>query len=71
LNQLENALLGKFKQEVSHSLKLENNGFILQPLADLYETRGEYFSVLLGENGDPRFAKKMKASMGSFLIKRF
>lgn len=71
LNQLEDELLAKLKQEVSHSLNIESHGFILQPLADLYETQGAYFSVLLGENGDPRFTKKMKAEMGSFLIRRF
>jgi len=71
LNQLEDELLAKLKQEVSHSLKMDGNGFILQPLADHYETQGEYFSVLLGENGDPRFTKKMKAEMGSFLRSRF
>ncbi len=71
LNQLEDELLAKLKEKVIYSLNIERGDIILQPLADFYEMQGEYFSVLLGENGDPRFAKKMKAGMGAVLIRRF
>jgi AcrR family transcriptional regulator len=71
LNQLEDDLLAKLKEKVIHSFKTDSNEILIQPLADLYETEGEYFSVLLGEKGDPSFAKKMKTEMSSTLMTRF
>ena len=71
LNQLENELLTKMKEEVIQSLSIEINKHLVQILADHYEAQGEYLRVLLGENGDPHFARKLKAEMGSALMRRF
>jgi AcrR family transcriptional regulator len=71
LNQLEDELVAKMKEVVIHSLKTESNDNFVQIVADLYEAQGEYLSVLLGEHGDPHFAKKIKAKMGSALMDRF
>ena len=40
----------------------------LQPLADLYTEKGEYLSVLLGENGDPSFQYKYKRAAKNILL---
>ncbi len=71
LNQLEEELLAKMKAEVIRSLSIETKNNLAQIVADLYETQDEYLHVLLGEHGDPHFAKKMKAEMGSALKRRF
>lgn len=71
LNQLEDEVLTKMKAEVLQSLSIQSNDNLVQILADRYEAQGEYLRVLLGENGNPRFAKKMKAEMGSALTRRF
>ena len=71
LNQLEDEVVAKMKAEVIQSLGVENNDNLVQILADRYAAQGEYLRVLLGENGDPRFAKKIKAVMSSALINRF
>ncbi len=71
LNQLENSLLAYIKEKVVNSLAGDRYDDIPQELADLYESRGNYLSVLLGENGDPNFSKKLKAVMGSTLVYPF
>ena len=40
----------------------------LRPLADLYTEKGEYLSVLLGENGDPAFQYKYKRAAKDILL---
>jgi AcrR family transcriptional regulator len=71
LNQLEAALLANIREKVTKSLDVDQNDDILQTLATLYESKGKYLSVLLGENGDPYFSKKLKAVMHPVLIKTF
>ena len=71
LNQLEDEVLAKMKAEVLQSLSIQSNNNLVQILADHYEAQGEYLRVLLGENGNPHFAKKVKAEMGSALTTRF
>ena len=64
LNQLEDALLEYLKEQVLSSLENGlNDDDIIQKLANVYETKGDYWGTLLGENGDPYFAQKMKAIM--------
>jgi len=48
----------------------QNEEFI-KGLADLYESKGKYLSVLLGENGDPFYANKLKAVMRPVLLEMF
>lgn len=71
LNQLEDQLLAKIKNEVIQSLYIESNINIVQIVADLYSAQGKYLSVLLGERGDPYFTNKVKAEMGSALMRHF
>ena len=40
----------------------------LRPLSDLYTEKGEYLSVLLGENGDPSFQYKYKRAAKNILL---
>lgn len=71
LNQLEDEVLAKLKAEVLQSLSIQSDNNLVQILADRYEEQGEYLRVLLGENGNPHFAKKMKAEMSFALTRRF
>ena len=71
LNQLEEALLNYLKEQVLSSLENGLSDDIIQKLANVYETKGDYWGTLLGENGDPYFAQKMKAIMRPALINAF
>jgi AcrR family transcriptional regulator len=71
LNQLEEALLTHIKEKVVKSLAVIQDEDFICRLADLYESQGKYLSVLLGENGDPNFTKKLKAVMRPALLGSF
>ena len=61
LNQLEEALLEYLKEQALNSLENGLNDDIIPKLANVFEAKGDYLGILLGENGDPYFAQKMKA----------
>lgn len=61
LNQLEESLLEYIKVNVINRLDGELSVDLAQNIANIYDEKGEYLSVLLGENGDPNFLKKVKA----------
>ena len=63
LNQLEDALLEHIEKSVLARLDGELSDDLVQHIANIYDEKGEYLSVLLGENGDPNFVNKIKAIM--------
>ncbi len=74
LAYFEDTLLGYIKENVVNSLSSVEDIALIQRVADMYNAKGEYLSVLLSENGDPYFAKKFKDAMkpaiySSFTIK--
>jgi AcrR family transcriptional regulator len=71
LNQLEDTLLEYLKEQILDSLDGGLNDDIIQKLADVYESKGDYLGILLGENGDPNFVKKLKTVMRSTLVGTF
>jgi len=71
LNQLEELIIRDIKDKVLDSLKIDQNEDVLRGLADVYESKGKYLSVLLGENGDPNFIRKLKAVMRPSLMNVF
>ena len=71
LNQLEDALLAYIKMNVIKNLDAGLNDDFTQNIANIYEEKGNYLSVLLGENGDPQFVQKMKMIMRPVLSKTF
>jgi AcrR family transcriptional regulator len=71
LNQFEDTLLEYLKEQILDSLDGGPNDDIIQKLADVYESKGDYLGILLGENGDPNFVKKLKTVMRSTLVGTF
>lgn len=71
LSQLEESLLEYMKESVIKSLEMGQQDDLTQRLADLYEVKGNYLSVLLGENGDPFFVNKLKSVMRPALMDAF
>lgn len=61
LNHIENALIpeeNELPPTTAQGMELS-----LDVIINLYEQNSKYYSVLLGDNGDPAFAKKLKASV--------
>ena len=71
LNQLENTLLAYIKMNIIKNLEAGLNDDFTQNIANIYEEKGNYLSVLLGENGDPQFVQKLKAIMRPVLTNTF
>ena len=71
LNQLEESLLVDLMEKALNSIKGEQNEDVLKGLAEVYESKGKYLSVLLGENGDPNYSKKLKGIMRPMLTTTF
>jgi hypothetical protein len=62
LEQIEEALIPKINELPPISLPNENMGMPLDMFMSLYEQNSKFYSVLLGDKGDPAFASKLKNS---------
>jgi AcrR family transcriptional regulator len=71
LEQLETELILYITENIHESLESPYNEDIIQKIAILYEDKGEYLSVLLGNNGDPNFIQKFKNALRPTLFKSF
>lgn len=65
LNYLENSLIEYLKNNIISRNSIDN--YILENIPKLYEEKGEYFSVLLGSNGDASFQSKLKNTIKPFI----
>jgi len=64
LDRLEDSLLEEISEQIINHIENDlNDKDAIRLLATLYQQKGEYLSVLLSENGDPRFVKKIKDVM--------
>ena len=71
LNQLEDSLLVYIEKNVLEKLDNVLNDDLVENIANVYDVKGEYLSVLLGENGDPLFLNKIKGVMRPVLTDTF
>ncbi|MEV2911209.1 TetR/AcrR family transcriptional regulator [Paenibacillus larvae] len=71
LDQLEIELINYLKESVQGSLVTKQNKDVIKILATMYESKGEYLSVLLGENGNPKFNQKLKDSLRPMIFEAF
>lgn len=62
LEQIEDALIPKIHELPPISIPSQSIGMPLDMFMTLYEQNSKYYSVLLGDNGDPAFASKLKNS---------
>jgi AcrR family transcriptional regulator len=69
LDQIENALIPKQINELPPaSIDLDGIGLPMDLFLKLYEENGKYYSVLLGEKGDPAFASRLKEAVKPILL---
>lgn len=68
LNQIEQSLMPTL-DELPPTTKLNHNmGIPFDMFLKLYEQNFKYYSVLLGDNGDPAFASKIKSSIKPLIM---
>jgi len=71
LEKIENSLIPTLS-ELPPILKLTGTlGMPLDAFFELYEQNNKYYSVLLGEKGDPAFASKLKNSIKPMIMQVF
>ena len=76
LEAIEEELLDYVRRKLTEELpaslaksfpKIRLDAETLAPLSDMYNKRGEYFSILTGEKGDPYFQYKYKQTVKKLL----
>jgi AcrR family transcriptional regulator len=71
LGQIENSLIPALGELPPLSTPGGSFGMPLELFFELYEQRKKYYNVLLGENGDPGFAGRLKNSIKQIVMKSF
>ena len=71
LEQIEQSLIPALDELPPFTMPNHNMGMPLDRFLKLYEQNSKYYSVLLGDNGDPAFASKLKNSTKPMLKQAF
>lgn len=71
LEYVENSLIPTIHELPPISIGSEMRGMPMNSFFELYEKNNKYFSVLLGDNGDPAFASKLKNSIKPLIAQEF
>jgi AcrR family transcriptional regulator len=71
LDYLEDTLLSEIKEVIVNSFASPFDSREIHKIAELYDEKGEYLSILLSEKGDPYFVKKFKDIMKPVLYANF
>jgi len=71
LNQIEESLIPTLDELPPITMADKNIGMPIDIFMKLYEQNSKYYSVLLGDNGDPAFASKLKNSTKPILKQVF
>ena len=69
LEYIESSLIPTIHELPPISIGSGMHGMPMNTFFELYEKNNKYFSVLLGDNGDPAFASKLKNSIKPLIIK--
>jgi len=71
LESIENSLIPTIDELPPFSTPTGTLGMPLDMFLKLYEQNSKYYSVLLGDNGDPAFASKLKNSIKPAIMQMF
>lgn len=71
LENIENSLIPTMNELPPIVIKSQMHGMPMDLFLELYEKNSKYYSLLLGDNGDPAFARKLKNSIKPMIAKEF
>lgn len=71
LEDIENSLIPKLDELPPVSIPSRSVGMPLDSFFELYKQNNQYYSVLLGDKGDPAFASKLKNAIKPNLMNVF
>ncbi len=69
LEQIEDSLIPTMGELPPISIGPQMHGMPMEVFFELYEKNNHYYSVLLGNSGDPAFASKLKDSIKPMIMK--
>jgi AcrR family transcriptional regulator len=68
LEHIENSLIPSINELPPITIGTETLGMPTNALFELYEKNSKYYSVLLGDSGDPAFASKLKKTIKPMIM---
>lgn len=71
LEHIESSLIPTLSELPPISIGSEVHGMPMNAFFELYEKNNQYYSVLLGDRGDPAFASKLKNSIKPIIMQEF
>jgi len=71
LEHIENSLIPTLNELPPILIGAEMRGMPMNAFFELYEKNNKYYSVLLGDSGDPAFASKLKNSIKPIIMQEF
>lgn len=71
LEHIENSLIPSLDELPPVSTPVGSLGMPLDTFFELYKQNSKYYSILLGESGDPTFASKLKNSIKPIIMQVF
>lgn len=71
LEYIESSLMPTLDELPPILIGSEIRGMPMNTFLELYEKNNKYYSVLLGDNGDPAFASKLKNSIKPLIMQEF
>lgn len=71
LEYIESSLIPTINELPPILIGSEMRGMPLDTFFELYESNSKYYSVLLGDQGDPAFASKLKNAIKPLLLQEF
>ena len=69
LNQLEDSLINYIKENIANNFS--NDKDMINQIAKLYDSKGQYISTLISKNGNIEFNNKLKNALKTIILKEF
>jgi len=71
LEHIEDSLIPSLDELPSITIGSNMRGMPMNTFLELYEKNSKYYTVLLGDGGDPAFASKLKKAIKPIIIQEF
>jgi AcrR family transcriptional regulator len=71
LEQIEDSIIPTLDEIPPISIQDKMHGMPMESFIQLFHMNKKYYAILLGDQGDPRFASKLKNSLKPLILKEF
>lgn len=71
LEQIEDSIIPTLDEIPPISIQNKMHGMPMESFIQLFQMNKKYYAILLGDQGDPRFASRLKNSLKPLILKEF